>query len=352
MKKLYRVHQFAELAGVTVKALRHYDRLGLLKPARSEAGYRLYHIADLALLQQIIALKSVGLPLKHIRTLLDRDPLPLVATFRQQRQVLEDRRRVLDRAIEALTAAEAALLSGASSTTAILQEVIRVMALQDIDVMKKYYSEEAWAQWRYHYEDWPPDEWRALYRDIIAAIDSDPTSLPAQTLADRWLRVVQDASPQAAIRSGLIKAWADREHWPASLKRRVAEYDIERATRFMGEVLWERWEAERLERERAGAPAPPHVSESQRALFREWSAILGADPGCPEAQALVSRWRALMDAQTGGDEEIKREMLEAFSRRRQWPNGMRRYIASLYDVDVDTWQRVTDFIERAGATLP
>ncbi len=352
MEKRYRVQQFAELAGVTVKALRHYDRLGLLRPARSEAGYRLYSSGDLARLQQIVALKSVGLPLKHIRTLLDRDPLPLIATFRQQRAALEDKRQLLDRTIQALTEAETALESGASSTTAILQEVIRIMDVQDLDVMKKYYSDEAWAEWKHHYDDWPPEEWRALYRDIIAAIDTDPKGSVAQALADRWLSVVQGASLHAAIRTGLIKAWADHAHWPAFLKRRVADYDIERATRFMGEALWERWEAERLERERAGAPAPPRVTESQRMLFREWSAILGSDPRSPEAQALAARWRALLDAQTGGDEEIKRDMLDALSRRRQWPNGMRRYVASLYDVDVDTWQRVTDFIERVGATLP
>jgi len=62
-----------------------------MKPARNGAGYRLYRLADLARLQQIVALKSVGLPLKHIRALLDRDPLPLIATFRQQRAVLEDK---------------------------------------------------------------------------------------------------------------------------------------------------------------------------------------------------------------------------------------------------------------------
>src|SRR5262245_13244305 len=172
MPTSYRVHQFAQLAGVTVKALRHYDRLGLLRPVRSEAGYRLYQSSDLARLQQIVALKSVGLPLKHIRTLLDRDPLPLAATFRQQREVLEEKRRTLDRAIQALMEAEAAVDSGATSTTAILQEVIRVMDSQDVDVMRKYYSEEAWQEWKHHYEDWPPDEWRVLYRDIISAIGS------------------------------------------------------------------------------------------------------------------------------------------------------------------------------------
>lgn len=146
----YRVHQFAQLAGVTVKALRHYDRLGLLKPRRSGTGYRLYQSSDLERLQQIVALKSVGLPLKDIRTLLHRDPLPLLATFRQQREVLEERRRMLDLAIQALTKAEAGVASGASSTTAILQEVIRVMEMQDVEVMRKYYSDEAWEAWKHH----------------------------------------------------------------------------------------------------------------------------------------------------------------------------------------------------------
>jgi hypothetical protein len=147
----------------------------------------------------------------------------------------------------------------------------------------------------------------------------------------------------------LIKAWADRDQWPASLKCRVAEYDIERANRFTGEALWERWEAGRLERERAGAPAPAHVSQSRRALFRDCSTILRSNPASPEAQAVVSRWRALLEAETGGDEEVKRDMLDAFARRRQWPSGMRRYTASLYEMDVDTWQEVTDFIERAAS---
>ena len=54
------VHQFAELAGVTVKALHHYDRLGLLKPRRTDSGYRLYTERDLERLEQIVALKFLG----------------------------------------------------------------------------------------------------------------------------------------------------------------------------------------------------------------------------------------------------------------------------------------------------
>src|SRR4030095_9562543 len=124
MAKSYRVHEFAELAGVTVKALHHYDRLGLLKPARSRNGYRVYTVSHLARLEQIIALKALGISLKQMRSILDRAPLPLGATFRQQREVLVDRRKSIDRAIDALTRAEQAIDQEPSSESFILQQVI------------------------------------------------------------------------------------------------------------------------------------------------------------------------------------------------------------------------------------
>jgi DNA-binding transcriptional MerR regulator len=54
--KAMRVQEFAELAGVTVRALHHYDRLGLLKPRRTESGYRMYSARDLERLEQVVAL--------------------------------------------------------------------------------------------------------------------------------------------------------------------------------------------------------------------------------------------------------------------------------------------------------
>jgi hypothetical protein len=55
---LYRTKEFAELAGVTVRTLDNYDRLGLLKPARrTESGYRFYSDRDFARLEEIVVLK-------------------------------------------------------------------------------------------------------------------------------------------------------------------------------------------------------------------------------------------------------------------------------------------------------
>jgi DNA-binding transcriptional MerR regulator len=60
MGKEYRVQEFAKLAGITGKALRHYERVGLLVPRRSIAGYRLYSERHLDRLEQIVALKFFG----------------------------------------------------------------------------------------------------------------------------------------------------------------------------------------------------------------------------------------------------------------------------------------------------
>ena len=75
MSGTYRIGEFAELAGVTVRALHHYDRIGLLKPERGNSGNRLYRLQDLERLEQIAALKFLGIPLQEIKLLLKHGPL-------------------------------------------------------------------------------------------------------------------------------------------------------------------------------------------------------------------------------------------------------------------------------------
>ena len=117
----YTVKQVAELSGVSIRTLHHYDRLGLLRPCRNGSRYRMYLERDLERLEQIVALKFLGLPLAEIRKLLDHGGRDLAAALRMQREVLEERRRMLDRAIGAIREAERtprpALLPKASSRT-------------------------------------------------------------------------------------------------------------------------------------------------------------------------------------------------------------------------------------------
>ncbi len=70
----YSIQQLAQLAGVTTRTLRWYDKLGLLRPSRTaESGYRFYGPAEVDRLQQILFYRALGVELGRIKEILD-DP--------------------------------------------------------------------------------------------------------------------------------------------------------------------------------------------------------------------------------------------------------------------------------------
>src|SRR5215831_1610081 len=127
MDKPYSVSEFAAFAGVTPRALRHYDRIGLLKPRRSAAGYRVYVERDLQRLEQIAALTFVGLPLRDVRRVLEGRTSSLADALRLQRAILEEKRRLLDSALVAVREAERLLASGRTPNAAVLKRLIEVI---------------------------------------------------------------------------------------------------------------------------------------------------------------------------------------------------------------------------------
>jgi DNA-binding transcriptional MerR regulator len=88
----YRIKELAELSGVTVRTLHHYDHIGLLVPsARTSTGYRMYTQADLLRLQQVLVHRELGLSLEAIRKLLDDPQFDHAAALREQRRLLSER---------------------------------------------------------------------------------------------------------------------------------------------------------------------------------------------------------------------------------------------------------------------
>lgn len=86
----YTVKSVADLASVTVRALHHYDRIGLLRPESvSEAGYRLYSDADLEKLQQVLFFRELGFGLREIKRIMDSP------RFDRREALLEHRRLLL-----------------------------------------------------------------------------------------------------------------------------------------------------------------------------------------------------------------------------------------------------------------
>ena len=88
----YSVGQVAGLAGVTIRTLHHYDKIGLLSPSgRSAAGYRIYEEADLERLQQILFYRELEFALEEIATIVDDQHTDAVGHLRRQRGLLTKR---------------------------------------------------------------------------------------------------------------------------------------------------------------------------------------------------------------------------------------------------------------------
>lgn len=104
--------EMAKRLGVTPKALRVYERAGLVRPLRAASGWRAYGPAEAARLHQVMALRDLGLTLKRIKALFDGDRAGLAAVLALQEQALEVQRRRLDAAVSLVKRARAKLGAG------------------------------------------------------------------------------------------------------------------------------------------------------------------------------------------------------------------------------------------------
>lgn len=200
--RLYQVKEAARLAGVTVRTLHHYDRIGLLQPAaRSASGYRLYGQADLERLQHILVWRALGLSLSDIHVLLS-------AAHKTRRSILESQHTRLraerDRLSHMLTAIERSLVH--------LDEETDMPADTMFDGFhSKPYEDEAAARWgdteafktsQKRTKAYTAADWTAIKADM-AAIDA----AFAQAMADGVPADAPAAQDIARRHRGHIDRW-------------------------------------------------------------------------------------------------------------------------------------------------
>jgi MerR family transcriptional regulator, thiopeptide resistance regulator len=227
-ESLLQVHEFALRAGVTVRTLHYYDRLGLLKPsAYTSSGHRLYGERELARLQQIVTLKFIGFPLKQIKQLLDGKNFDIKTTLHLQRQIIEEKRRHLDLAILAIAKAENLLSSSDDFDWEAFKQIIEVIEMySDTQWMQKYYTPEQQQQLATRATpeviEQGQRDWADLIEDVESAIAShtDPASETAQALAKRWSQLIDAfTGGDATIRASLNQLYQDQDNWPSTFQK-------------------------------------------------------------------------------------------------------------------------------------
>ena len=189
---------FAARFGVTVKALRVYEREGLLRPARSDSNWRAYGRAEEERLTAILALKRLGLPLARVRDLLTGFRGDLNAVLALQERSLSQRQTELTTALAFVQAARARLNAGHTLTADDLTQLVRTTAMTETtwtpemqSLAEKHYTKEQLDELRARKFDMGDQqaiaaEWAQIFADGERLRLGDPAAPEAQAWAARW----------------------------------------------------------------------------------------------------------------------------------------------------------------------
>jgi DNA-binding transcriptional MerR regulator len=228
----------AQRLGVSIKALRVYEREGLVAPHRTEGGWRAYGPAELARLHQVIVLRDLGFPLKAIKRLLASPSFDLAETLALQRQTLLTQQRKIVRAIDLLDQAAAKMAGGNALSLDDLSQLTKETIVQS--TVKEFEDRfEALVA-----ERDPTGQTSQVIKDLVSQVRAegnvdainaelkvllpeakrlqsigDPDSEDAKRMVRRWLEVTKDikrpaAEHKQALRAAFLDAAAEIQDAP------------------------------------------------------------------------------------------------------------------------------------------
>jgi DNA-binding transcriptional MerR regulator len=227
---------FAKMAGVTVRTLRYYDRMGLLKPqGHTPSEQRLYRPEELVRLQQVLTLKYIGFSLAEIGRILNAPDFNLRAALIAQRATIGNKARQMTSVIRAIDEA-ISTVAGEKLDWEKFAGIIREVQMEkNQDFMKKYYTEEQLKAIAERGKNFTAAdqvkvsaEWDDIYKTAkkLADKNADPAGKEAQALAKRAQAMIDAfTGGDKSIESGLNKFYADRQNWPAQMQNFVPKLD-------------------------------------------------------------------------------------------------------------------------------
>ena len=214
-----KVGELARRTGLTVRALHHYDEIGLLRPSLyTESGHRLYTSRDVARLQQVLSLRQLGFSLEEIRDCLNRpdfSPVELIERhLARVREQVELQRKLCER----LEAIAAGLRTAGEASAEEFLQTIEVMTM-----IESYYTPEQMESFRKRSAEAAAAgvdltqqgtaAWQELLAQLKVEMDSgtDPADPKVQALEKRRQALVNAFSGgDKAIEENLKRMWMEQ----------------------------------------------------------------------------------------------------------------------------------------------
>jgi len=231
----YKIKEVADIVGVSVRTLHHYDQVGLLKPESvTTAGYRLYTDHDLERLQQVLFFKELGFNLQKIKEILDNPGFDRKRALQTQRELLLKKRQRLEAIIDSVEKTIESLEGGIEMSK---KEMFEAFDMTEIEkhqreyadeVKQKYGNSEAYKESQKKTSGYTKDDWAAIqakgneiHRRIAELMDKDPADPQVQKAIGDWRQHITDCfytcTPE--IFRGLGDLYVNDERFTANIDK-------------------------------------------------------------------------------------------------------------------------------------
>lgn len=194
-----KVKEVADLTGISVRTLHHYDEIGLLVPdGTTEAGYRDYSERNLELLQQILFFRELGFSLKKIKEIVTSKSFDRLEALERHREMLNEKRSQLE---QLLRTVEQTIRHAKGEVTMTNEEKFK-----GFDFGSNPYEQEARERWGDKAVDESnakmeklkqdgkmqafQDEMNELYRKLASVRHDDPSSEASQEAIGQWFTLL------------------------------------------------------------------------------------------------------------------------------------------------------------------
>lgn len=312
-----RIGELSKRAGVTIRALRHYDEIGLLSPsARSEGGFRLYGREDVGKLYRIQALIRLNLPLSEIRQVLAAGGADFPDIVEKQIVFLNNQ---ITRAVglrDHLYELQSRLRQSEALT---MNDWLG--ALEQMSAMSRYFNDDERAALTTQRASAKADRGEekaaltAALRQLVSqgiAADSDQ----AQELGYRWIRLLMDevGGDEGLLMKYYAMQWSEDSLQLLSGIDQSAMAYISHAMAYRRLNIYadycssEEIQALRRHYVRCTTSWPPLIAAIRSHMAN------GTDPEDADVQRLADEWTRLENKKAGGDKKLAEKLQRAFMR--------------------------------------
>ncbi|ABS33419.1 MerR family transcriptional regulator [Clostridium botulinum] len=231
----YKIKEVADMAGISVRMLHHYDKIGLLDPESvSDAGYRLYSDENLDRLQQILFFKELNFPLQEIKIILDSPNFNKKEALETHKQLLLEKKIRLEKIIQSV---DKTISSMEGEFKMNKKEVLGAFDMTEIEEHQKKYSEEVKNKYgntsaykesnektsKYTKEDWNNimKDWDIIYKKLANLMDKNPDDKEVQEYIHQFREHISknfyDCTPE--IFRGLGELYVNDERFTANIDK-------------------------------------------------------------------------------------------------------------------------------------